>query len=443
MSPFRFLSLVLLGTAASLHISGLSFLYIGESVKAAPWDILSLLFLAGWLVYLSRNRIVLSRGFLTALLLLLAFCLWTGVEALRSPQPARGLTMFLIMLRNLSLFIVIGTMAGQLRSLQAINRRLFLLGTLIALISLPLYITCVRQIGDVSLPPWEWQPGIIYTLDQGGFFRLVGFAGDPNFYSIYCLLPLLLGFSNIKINRTARLAGVGVIGLTLLLANSRSFLAVFGTSLLLLAVLYPVLYLTNPKRYEHQRHYLGTMLAGAGLVLLVGLVWSLFQGHVFQQIMQRFYMIATAERFGMWDLLLSEGVDNIWLGRGLRGAELLLAGKYSHNSFLDLLVETGLIGLILWVVFVGYLTGRGLRKLDRCDVIPWVHAWCLLLPLMLGFSFLHNPFFWVLAAVLGSDCPEQSLSGETGVPCLNTGRSPPDSLLEQKNDLPKGVPSIQ
>jgi hypothetical protein len=395
LSSKRIFFFSVLALLITMHLSGLSFLYIGGSIKLAPWDILTVLIFGVWLLGLSRGRITISRNFLLSILFVFLFTVWIGVEAFRSPDPIRGFTMFLIMVRNFILFVVIGSLAGQMNTLAPLHRTLFLTSGAIAFISLFLFISSSKNFVSIVLDPLQWRPGIGYVLDQGGILRLVGFAEDPNFYSIYAVLALFLGFSLNKCR--FKWLGISLIGLSLILANSRSFFLVFSFSLVTLMLF------TLIKREKALWTYTRTVCISLLIVAGSGAIWSYFQGDLLEKVLRRFSIMRQSGRFDMWQSLMTDGFDDIWLGTGLRGAEVLLNGMYSHNSYLDLLVETGLVGFSLWMCFVCFITIKGAGKINKLEMIPWFHIWILLLPMMFAFSFLYNPFFWMIAAIVSSD----------------------------------------
>ncbi|TCP58976.1 hypothetical protein EV586_101175 [Tumebacillus sp. BK434] len=395
MTPGRIAFLALFLIWLALHLSGVRVLFVEGGFSIAPWDVLTVPVFVWWLIYAARGRVNVSRDLMIGIVLMLLFCTWIGIEALRSPQPLRGFSMYGIMLRNVVLFLVVGTLLGQVQSLARLNRALFLTGTGIAVLALALFF---RALGNLQVIAWDpdlWRPGIGYVLDQGGVMRLVGLAEDPNFYAIYMAVPLLIGFA---LRSHTRWLGIGVIGLSLVAANSRTFFLAFAVSALL--VLTAALLFRQGGRVAG---YLKSIGASIMVVAVAGWIWSLLQGDLVQLITKRFGLLEKSGRFELWDRLLANGTGDFWLGKGLRGTEQLLGGMYSHNSYLDLLVETGFVGLLLWGLFALFVSLKALQKLALADRLPWVQMWFLLLPMMFAFSFLYNPFFWLLAAVLTAD----------------------------------------
>ncbi|MEM2786429.1 MAG: O-antigen ligase family protein [Candidatus Nitrosotenuis sp.] len=382
---------------SALHFYSLGVLRVGE-IKIAPWDIVTLVLALWWMMVMIRTPIRLDRYFLISLVCLIIFSLWVGIEALRSPQEGRGLTMFVQQIRNLIIFIIVGTSLRLLKDFRQLNMVVFALGAVIALISVPLFAASIRNLPTILVTPSLWYPEIGYTLSQG-IPRLKGFAGDPNFYSIWISISLFTGINNAP-KSYSKLVLIATIGLSILLAASRTLLIMLIFSIVILVIIIAFSRRERPSLAK----YLKVMLPGTFLVIGAGFLWSILESNVWGELAKRFQLTASAPRFEMWRLLIERGLDNVFFGKGLRGAEELLSGTYSHNSYLDLLVETGLIGFLIWSFFAFIVTSCALRRIDEQSLIPWVQCWILLIGVLAAFSLIYSPFLWVVAAVILS-CP--------------------------------------
>jgi len=391
--PIAFVLLLL----AALHTYGIGIIRIGH-IEIAPWDVTTVAIGLLWLAYLSKARLPFNRDSMAALLLAMLFAIWVCFEAFRSPQPVRGLTMLLILLRDIVIFLIIGSMMGQMTDLNRLNRAIFAFGTALACVSILIFSGAVQNYVAIANNPSLWYPEVGYVLDQGGILRLTGFAKDPNFYSIWLSLSFFTGFSIPAPRSWTKWAGLGVIGLSLLLAASRTFIAAFVLSSLLIAFLIMI----NTRTLKRPWPYMRSIGLSIGIVGIAALIWSLVKGNLFHSLVARFELIEASPRFEAWNVLLEQGFKNIVFGMGLRGSEQLLHDFYSHNSYLDLLVETGLVGFLLWFTFAFFISIKGIKSLQRPGVAPWVHAWFLLLLMFVTFSLVYNPFFWLLSAVIVS-----------------------------------------
>src|SRR5690606_18721022 len=127
--------------------------------------------------------------------LMVFFQLWMGVSAFISADPLRALTMIFLQLRNFVLVISIATLYDFKNGLPALNKVVFLAGVLVSAVSVGFYIPALLDVARIAASSDLWKPGTIYVLDQGGVLRLIGFAGDPNFLSLWLSLSLTTGLS--------------------------------------------------------------------------------------------------------------------------------------------------------------------------------------------------------------------------------------------------------
>ena len=94
--------------------------------------------------------------------------------------------------------------------------------------------------------------------------------------------------------------------------------------------------------------------------------------------------------------------DNFWLGVGLGNYSLALSEVYPdqpayryqpiHNSPLLIWAETGIIGLVFFVLFFIYLAGTAIRQKDSLKLAIWVMVFMMLMaehwPVSLHFGWL-------------------------------------------------------
>lgn len=369
-----------------------------RGINIAPWDWASLIIGALWIFYSARNRLKVTQTFLTGLFLAFLFTAWMGVSAFVSPQLERALTMIFIQMRNLLLFFCVATLFASYRSINLVrlNTQVFYLGVVIALTSIIIYIPAVMQYTTIISNPALWKPGIGYALDQGGVLRLIGLSKDPNFYSTFISFTFFAGITSSK--SRLKWLGIAIIALSLILAMSRAFAVVLPISILIL--LAPTA--LSCKIRKALKAYIKSIFLGAVFALMLGVVWGLFQGNLWQSIMLRMELASGTPRFTMWEKLIEliKTDFNPVIGKGLRSAEEALGGAYSHNSYLDILFETGMIGFTIWSLFIGFVTALAFKRLSEPGWAPWVHSWLIVLGMFLSLSAAYHPFSWMLAAVI-------------------------------------------
>ncbi|MDH7513991.1 MAG: O-antigen ligase family protein, partial [Clostridiales bacterium] len=136
-------------------------------------------------------------------------------------------------------------------------------------------------------------------------------------------------------------------------------------------------------------------------IITIGLT-SLMGYDFLSMLEKRAKLASQSPRYAMWHWILSEMTEtwNPLIGAGLRGAEEILEGTYSHNSYLGVLFETGLVGFLIWTFLIGYTTLCALRRIKYQEWLPWVHAWFVLMVMFAFFSLVYHPFTWLVAGIL-------------------------------------------
>lgn len=362
-------------------------------LSIAPWDwaILGLAFL--WVTLLLYRPFRIRQSFIPVLTLAFFFTIWLGISAFFSSQPERALTMILLQLRNLVLILVIGTLFSDVNALGSLNRKLFWICGIIASFAVLMYVSALPRYSEILSNPSQWKPGIGYILDSGGVLRLIGFATDPNFYSLWIVPSFFVGLS--LAFSPSRLVMAIIIGLSLALAMSRGFaLAVLISTVILIVAL-----LAARRRSVYVKRLMGAVTILA--IITIGLA-SVMDYDFLSMLEKRAELASQSPRFAMWHRILGEMAEtwNPLVGVGLRGAEEILEGAYSHNSYLDVLFETGLAGFLIWTFLIGYTTLCALRRIKYQEWLPWVHAWFVLMVMFAFFSLVYHPFTWLVAGIL-------------------------------------------
>lgn len=376
----------------SFHLYGVGVLEFYD-LSIAPWDWVIVLSMLLLMIYASVRGIVRIRSSLMPVLLLaFLYTTWMGVSAFFSPQLERAFTMLLLQVRNLILLLGIGVLFSNIASIDSLNRKLLWMGVMIAGLALLMYIPAWFRYSEIISLRELWKPGIGYCLDQGGVLRLIGFARDPNFYSLWIALPFFIGFS--RGFSLPNLFAITVIGLSIVLAMSRGFAMAFLISLVLL-------FFTQLMTRVRSIVYTKRLLVGMGIVIMAVVCMYFMVSFDLSQFAKRAELISKTPRWAAWMKIIEEFEQrNLIVGAGLRGAEEILGGMYSHNSYLDVLFETGLVGFAIWSFLIVYVTIFALKRMKDLCWLPWVHAWLVTLVMFFAFSLVYNPFPWLVAAIL-------------------------------------------
>lgn len=243
--------------------------------------------------------------------------------------------------------------------------------------------------------------------------RFIGFARDPNFYGLAASISLVtLPFAT-RIPLKVRWLGAALLITAIFFTGSRLLPVslLVGTAFLVGALLmmrqtYPV------------RQLLLTLVPGFLIALLMVPLW--FQipdqsSSLGSRLLDRYSLGTNTPRTDLWWQTVesfgpreAEANHNftaqafrIMLGNGLRSNQENLNGQYSHNTYLDLIGETGIIGSRIWLAVTGLVTAQGFRAVRRNPTLtPWLAVWLTPLLFFYGFSLLFAPYYWFIAAVI-------------------------------------------
>ena len=107
-------------------------------------------------------------------------------------------------------------------------------------------------------------------------------------------------------------------------------------------------------------------------------------------------------RARIWEKAISSFISSPIVGHGI-GSVFYEVGQYSHNIFLDLLVETGLLGTIIFVFFIIHYL-RVLFRMMRYDIynIFWLFIFLcgFFMNLFSGYYLISIPMWWSIFAVI-------------------------------------------
>ncbi len=238
--------------------------------------------------------------------------------------------------------------------------------------------------------------------------RALGFFGHPNFYALFSapLLAFLLPdlAEKLKTYKTEPLAPkfllfwlLGLAGLAL--SMSRAGWLGLGVALAVF------LFLSGERKLQ-------TAAAFAGLALLVGVALT---PNLRYRVLLPFYGEKSAvSRISLWETGIKGVKQSPLLGLGLTGFSNewpklntdpnLDSHNFPHNIFLNLWLETGLLGLLSFIGIIAFGIWRGFRS--RANVISFGVA--LFLTALLTQGQIDNPYFkndlalifWVILSLI-------------------------------------------
>jgi O-antigen ligase len=393
--PVRLGGWIALLLFVSFHLYAVGVLEVGE-LSIAIWHFIGITF--SFIYFLcgrfTNSKIQVSKTALSFFFLCLAFSLWILICAFSSPAPERGFTMVAMQIINLCIVSV--WVFNARIELATLNRRILKVAAGMGAVAIALYVPAILSYDQTAPDGSPWMPSVGYYMEHGSVPRLTGLARDPNFYSLWMSIPLMVGIVH---GRRSIVLWLPVV-FSVLMTLSRTFVvSLFFSSIALLLIL-----LFN----QTTRIYAARLLVVLPMLVMI-LFAYIFLIDTEQKIM--YYRTSTLTdnlRIKFVNEILSE-ISESWnpiIGNGLRSAQVLLRGYYSHSTYLDILLETGLGGLFLWMTIFGLVGIVSLSQIRRIGVelIPWIYALLCIMIYFVSFSLLYHPFIWMVMALIVNQC---------------------------------------
>jgi len=393
--PVRLGGWIALLLFVSFHLYAVGVLEVGE-LSIAIWHFIGITF--SFIYFLcgrfTNSKIQVSKTALSFFFLCLAFSLWILICAFSSPAPERGFTMVAIQIINLCIVSV--WVFNARIELPTLNRRILKVAAGIGAVAIALYVPAILSYDQTAPDGSPWMPSVGYYMEHGSVPRLTGLAREPNFYSLWMSIPLMVGIVH---GRRSIVLWLPVV-FSVLMTLSRTFVvSLFFSSIALLLIL-----LFN----QTTRIYAARLLVVPPMLVMI-LFAYIFLIDTEQRIMYyRTNTLTDSTRMKNVNEVLSE-ISESWnpiIGNGLRSAQVLLRGYYSHSTYLDILLETGLGGLFLWMTIFGLVGIVSLSQIRRIGVelIPWIYALLCIMIYFVSFSLLYHPFIWMVMALIVNQC---------------------------------------
>lgn len=296
----------------------------------------------------------------------LVLCMALGIGIFKSPDVPYSVSIFSVTLVS-SLFLV--ALNGRLIDFKRVRISIYKLSVFISALSIILYFVML-PIAISHLGGDGYRPGYGILLDRGVTPRAAGLNGDSNFFAMLLCLGI---FCFLEEPERGSRAGIALIICALLLSMSRSaFLAV------LICVL---LFYRNRLNYK--------MIFAGGVLLVASLLIFVDPDFLSTLVERRIYgAVGTESRFNLW-LPKLESYPISLTGNGLNIMKFD-TGRFSHNTFLDVIIELGLLGFFLFMMFLGscfYYLLTGARFARAVGVFMF-----LMLPF---FSLLYSPLIMI------------------------------------------------
>jgi O-antigen ligase len=319
---------------------------------AVPFAVI-LLGAAMWRRLLAGER--LGAKTFNTLFPLLPYLVVVSLSVLWSASMERALSAAIDLSKNLLIFWVLVEFLHRQNTFKAACVALVLVAGVLSMISVHQYVT-----GNFSSDYGGFaQSSVRQIVDSVHSQRLAGPIGDPNFYALILLVTVPLGLALLRTRLPSLLrlgvaAAVATTAATVLLTYSRGGAVVLGLGCLVCAV-----------RWHVRGLHVGVLAVALGgmIAMLPNSVWDRL-GTVlrpFQDTHEVGQVIDTSVemRLGAQRVALEIFLDNPFVGVGAGnypplyqayserlGVTAVASEFYPHNLYLQVLAETGAVGLV-------------------------------------------------------------------------------------------------
>ncbi len=380
----------------ALFFSGIHI--VSEPVKVVPYDFALLIFsLVVMLILLYSKKMCLPMELRQSLMLTLVLFVWLALETLLSADIEHSTTLLIIMVRCIftMLFTAI-VMVKQQKARDKISHIFFYVSILVVVAALPIFLILINDPSKITAEP---DPGLIYRTGEGLVPHFQGYNHNPIYFGTLCVLSIIIGLL-ISTRPIIKVIGLMILVTSISLTFQRGPLISFILSISFVFLM--VVPYGKVRQLLSRKIMIRVFLIGliAILVLMFVKIPS-YNVFVFERILYRFSEAKWESRLVTWLPLLSEIAEHPLIGYGLRGAELELGAQVVENSYVEILYDQGVIGMVLWGAWFVYVLFLGIRKL-RMDlgILPWVLAWMVILISMMYISMQFDPLTWIVAGLI-------------------------------------------
>lgn len=380
--PLAFITLYV-----ALHLHGLFEMPFTERLSLQPWvfGTAIALFLSFW-VFLSRGRFSISAESGWVLLALSAYLVVAALGLLLGEASTAGFVTWSACVGLLALVFFAQAIRWE-EALYRINRLVFYSSVILVIASLPLYFSALFSIGSKVMDPSTWEPGIGYMLDRGRYLRFVGFAENPNFFALYVAPALFMAIL------VAKTGFQRLLGWLIIIA----FLMTISLGMSIGSVIALALYFMRSAERGKSSRVLKTIKAGFIVAFVLGgLVLLTPFGGVFTE---RVEFTGAEGRMELVSKSIESGGGISMIGAGLRHIDST-TGKFSHNTYIDLLVETGVLGMLFYLTALALVSAMAYKLLSDDLAAPWALTWFAFLFHAGAHSLSYSPFLFLMVAVI-------------------------------------------
>lgn len=341
--------------------------------------------------------------------MLLVFYFYYGLTGVFSLYPGASLRITLGILLALSCYFILRFLLSACTSRQ-IDQAILAAGICFNLVSLVLYMMGLKALGFQVRGDNLISYGVLVDRD---YPRLIGLLSDPNLYVFYNTLFFTYFLTNLR--KWPNKLGFILALFTSVLTFSRGGIL----ALVLLLVLYMLL--NNPLK---QWKLLSAFAAFLAAVLVIA--DSFLNINILQLMQSRlsdFSADGGSGRFELWsyawEYFLNHPIKGIGAGNILE-YNTFFHGEplYAHNTFLHILSESGLIGFLLYMLFLLLVFKKVMTK-GLYQKKPYLFFTFIGFVLqILSLSLVIDEAFLLFLAILSCSIKEERCSNE----CITDNR---------------------
>ncbi|MEE1133043.1 MAG: O-antigen ligase family protein [Caryophanon sp.] len=381
-----------------------SYYYIDIGFALKPFMILSLIFLV---LSLKKFKIHKLMGYELAMLIFFFYYCSTGFFA---KYPMYSLRLALGIMLVVTCYFIMRYIIS-LATLEKVKQWVLIGGLIFNGLSLSLYFIGLASLNFVIGGNQIKSYGV--WMDRG-FPRLNGLIGDPNVFCFYNFLFFFFALTHLD-RKWAKICLL-LSGTTMLLSFSRGGILAIAFSLFFVFI-----YSSFKKKL-----ILLTVLPAVG-VLVNLILTKLFEINIFAMVGQRF--LATSEDNGSGRTVLwSRGIEffseSPLFGLGLfnyRAYSEVIYGSpaYMHNTFMDVLVDGGLVGIALYtILFISILVTYFKNINIIADRGFILFTFIAMIIFMMTYSLMTNEAFFIMLVVFWkflNEAKNNSLTSSTSI----------------------------
>ncbi len=215
--------------------------------------------------------------------------------------------------------------------------------------------------------------------------RFSGLYGDPNYYVINVIISAMLVIVLLRKNDISTLgSGIIMLPLVYFCAITRS-----KSALLMLAIVLMFLVLTYFERRQYFLTFLAVIIGATLVVFVVSGYISIFSGTLdrFSRTSESSFGV-TSNRTEIWTFFIKyifERIDVLIFGRSM--LFYMLEGRVTHNTYIDILYELGIIGgLLLIKILYDIFSKNNTSNNEKRTIINY----SLLICIVIMYAFLSE-----------------------------------------------------